>query len=398
MKRFSKISILIFLIIQIFSINIVNAQTQNIEIIDNTETKNSLTDSLDSSITQIQYIEDNMENFTKQYGEDSSEVRQYKAEIDILKNDSINLLEQIVLIDGQSIDIDRYKQLGELLGDKEGKINIYINGRKPTFEQNVLPYIENGRTLVPFRVIAENMGAEVLWNAEKKSVTVKKDKTDILLFIGLRIAYVNGEPYSLDVPAKIINDRTVVPLRFIAETLEGEVKWVPSGRIVIISYDDKVIEPISIEQDFKVSCLKDTFSLGDWDDKINLQAILGELLSEEIGQLDAGADTLTGLYIKTQKYFGIELELMSPEDNGETFFIDRILITGKDYTTARGIKVGDSCNKIVENYNYEVQDHLNGYDERNHIYDIRDKSGVYSIAFEVEYGTVKSISLQMIHP
>lgn len=96
------------------------------------------------------------------------------------------------------------------------------------------PIIENGRTLVPFRAIFYVLGLEVDWDEDTRTVTGYNDNTKIVLEIGSNIAYVNGKPVPLDVPAKIINSRTVVPIRFISESLDRNVEWDSALRRVYI--------------------------------------------------------------------------------------------------------------------------------------------------------------------
>ena len=93
------------------------------------------------------------------------------------------------------------------------------------------PFIEDGRTLVPARAIAEMLGAIVEWDEENRQVSIEYGDIDILLTIDSNVAVVNGADAELDVPAMLINGRTFVPLRFVAERLgvrtefEAGVVW-----------------------------------------------------------------------------------------------------------------------------------------------------------------------------
>ncbi|WP_028987354.1 copper amine oxidase N-terminal domain-containing protein [Thermicanus aegyptius] len=109
----------------------------------------------------------------------------------------------------------------------------FVNGVQPAFE--VPPIIKDGRTLVPFRAIAEALGADVKWDAETRTVTVSKGDKTVQLPIGSNVALVNGQEISLDVPASIIQGRTLVPARFLANALGAKVDWVPVGQIVVIN-------------------------------------------------------------------------------------------------------------------------------------------------------------------
>jgi len=96
------------------------------------------------------------------------------------------------------------------------------------------PIIINGRSLVPVRAIFEKLGAKVGWDAESKKVTVSYDGNKIELKINDVNALVNGTKVEMEVPAKIINDRTMVPLRFVGEQLGMEVGWYPEkGEITL---------------------------------------------------------------------------------------------------------------------------------------------------------------------
>ena len=86
--------------------------------------------------------------------------------------------------------------------------------------------IKNGRTMLPARFVAENLGAEVIWNSnEPQNIIVRKDDTEIVMEIGSTLAYVNGEKAELDSPPFIENDRTYTPVRFICESLDSSVLW-----------------------------------------------------------------------------------------------------------------------------------------------------------------------------
>ncbi|MFY9174800.1 MAG: copper amine oxidase N-terminal domain-containing protein [Peptococcia bacterium] len=111
------------------------------------------------------------------------------------------------------------------------EISVTINGDKLSFD--VPPVIENGRTLVPVRVIFEALGAEVTYNAASKTVAALKGDTVIILKIGGG-ANVNGKNIDLDVPAKIVDGRTLVPLRFISESLGATVNYDPATQSVKI--------------------------------------------------------------------------------------------------------------------------------------------------------------------
>lgn len=112
-------------------------------------------------------------------------------------------------------------------------INLNING--VNINTDVSPVIVNGRTLVPVRTIFENLGANVNWDSVTQTVTANSTTKNIVLKLNDGYAYVNGEPKNLDVPAQIINGRTMVPARFVAESLGANVQWNDSTQTVHIN-------------------------------------------------------------------------------------------------------------------------------------------------------------------
>ncbi|MDD3364447.1 MAG: N-acetylmuramoyl-L-alanine amidase [Syntrophomonas sp.] len=114
---------------------------------------------------------------------------------------------------------------------------IIFNNQKLSFE--VPPIIENGRTLVPLRAIFEAMGATVTWNETTNTVTATKGSTTVILPIASTTPTVNGIEYKLDVPAKIVSNRTLAPLRFVGEALGGNVGWDETSSAINIQAPEK---------------------------------------------------------------------------------------------------------------------------------------------------------------
>jgi len=109
---------------------------------------------------------------------------------------------------------------------------VYVNGEK--LVSDVYPKIEDNRTLVPMRAIFEAVGAEILWDGNTRTVTAVKDGITVTVQIGSNILYKNGAEVILDVPAKIEEERTLVPLRAVTEALGGTVEWNGEDRTVNI--------------------------------------------------------------------------------------------------------------------------------------------------------------------
>jgi len=128
---------------------------------------------------------------------------------------------------------------------KIGDENVLSGSIRKVLE--VAPFIENSRTMVPFRFIGEELGAEIKWYAEERKVEYILDENIIELWIGENTARVNGEDVMLDEDPSIIpfikNSKTVVPIRFISEALGFEVTWNEETKEIMIEdnplYEDE---------------------------------------------------------------------------------------------------------------------------------------------------------------
>jgi len=97
------------------------------------------------------------------------------------------------------------------------------------------PFITNSRTMVPLRFISESLGAQVDWNALSRTVTVQGGGNTIILTVGVSTATVNGQVRSLEAPPQIVGARTFVPLRFINESLGAQVSYNSTTRSITIT-------------------------------------------------------------------------------------------------------------------------------------------------------------------
>lgn len=113
----------------------------------------------------------------------------------------------------------------------EKDIDVFVNGEKVVFDQT--PVIQDDRTLVPVRAIFEALGASVEW--ESPYVTAQKGTINLRIGIGNSFLTKNGQEIALDVPAQIISDRTLIPLRAVSEALDCNVDWNGETRTVTIT-------------------------------------------------------------------------------------------------------------------------------------------------------------------
>jgi len=116
----------------------------------------------------------------------------------------------------------------------ETDITISLNDELMMLEEPAV--IVEGRTLIPVKFIFEPLGLDVTWNGETRTATGSKEGLKIEMDIDSTTAYVNGQAVELDVAATIINDRTYVPLRFVAESTGAIVTWHGETRHIGIEY------------------------------------------------------------------------------------------------------------------------------------------------------------------
>jgi hypothetical protein len=112
-------------------------------------------------------------------------------------------------------------------------IRVVVDGQPVVFD--VPPVEVQGRVLVPLRGVFERLGAYVQYDAATRTVEAQRGPTTVQLRLGSRVAYMNGVPTTLDVPALSVRGRTLVPLRFVGESLGAVVDWDGSARVVLVT-------------------------------------------------------------------------------------------------------------------------------------------------------------------
>ncbi|HEY8362117.1 MAG TPA: stalk domain-containing protein [Tissierellaceae bacterium] len=216
-----------------------------------------------------------------------------------------------------SIILIKYIQI-KVLASSEIQIN--IDGK--TIDSSVSPFIENGRTMVPIRVISEELGAKVIWNEKDRTVEIIKGDTAILLRINSRLVELRDKERRFilsDVSPKIVSDRTYVPLRLVSSGLGVVVNWDEKNRTVYINSREKAeIEPF---YDIKITSLSNGQTITG---KTELQVSLGSEIenAKEIKYLLLDPSNAKGFIIGrgndiTKKY----IWLPSLNDNGEKVIV-----------------------------------------------------------------------------
>ncbi|MDD2402116.1 MAG: stalk domain-containing protein [Clostridia bacterium] len=113
------------------------------------------------------------------------------------------------------------------------KYKVKLEGQELKFDQE--PVMRDGRILVPLRKIFESMDISVSWDEKVQTIRASKDGKVVKMTVGENIAEINGVNYDFDVAPIVLNGRTLVPVRFIAESYGAKVDWDGDNRTVIIN-------------------------------------------------------------------------------------------------------------------------------------------------------------------
>ncbi len=172
--------------------------------------------------------------------------------------------------------------------------------------------IVNGRTLVPMRAIFERLDCTIEWDGETSTVTgIKSDllgETTVKLTLDDTTAYVNGNPITLDSPATLINDRTMVPVRFIAESLGATVGWDAISKTVSISAPEALVAK-------------------DWSDEYeNFIPVFSAVQSGDDGAGNIINYSLDGDYESRWAVSGNDGSAWGEYDLGKTYSLDKMLL------------------------------------------------------------------------
>lgn len=136
-------------------------------------------------------------------------------------------------------------------------VSVYVNGNEPSFD--VPAQIIDGRTMVPVRAIFEAIGATVTWDDVTRTAISTKGDITVKITIGQYSINKNGADIAIDVPAQIVDSRTLVPVRAIAESFDCLVEWYEDTRTVRVK-SFTLDAPASVEKDNTV-----VFALEDYN-------------------------------------------------------------------------------------------------------------------------------------
>lgn len=206
-----------------------------------------------------------------------------------------------------------------------GDIKVYVNGEQVEFD--VKPVIENERTLVPMRAIFEALGAEVDWNQETETVSAVRGSDTVRITINSNQLFKNDKAVELDVPAKIIDERTLVPVRAISESFDADVQWDGETQTVNITMDkvSPTEEPVNNTDENIISsntlteadmqALKDSFKAirytFEQSNVMNYVAENKKDMYDRLGNAEAFSNDITNLWNKTVAAATITVQMNS---------------------------------------------------------------------------------------
>lgn len=206
----------------------------------------ALLDSKGNNLTGFKYsnIGDFFNNFQvvyKYYYDEVGLINQYGAEVLPTVFDEILLTDEgyafVCINDSDSGANGRvgYFKIPDNFSEKKGvkPITVYLDGIELYFDSE--PVIKNQRTMIPMRKIFESLGADVKWDNKTKTASASINGKEVSVSIGSQTAYVNGSKAQLEMAPFMQSDITLVPLRFVSENLGADVKWDGEARRVIIN-------------------------------------------------------------------------------------------------------------------------------------------------------------------
>ncbi|MDD6308809.1 MAG: copper amine oxidase N-terminal domain-containing protein [Clostridia bacterium] len=239
----------------------------------------------------------------------------------------------------------------------EEPITVTVNGSRLLFD--TAPVIESDRTLVPLRVIFESLGANVRWEDATQTAVAVKGDTEIRISIDNPKMLKNGEIVILDVPARLIANRTLVPVRAVSESLNAQVDWLENSRRVVITADDSgIVYPYTVLRPSDQALLADRIpELIQGYISDGLPALFEDLPAKET--ISSGAESVAKLPAKlwdnAVSQMILELQLASKSSYS---FDDALHLTDEEVRTAYhsiGVKYGYGADRILETF-YRTND------------------------------------------
>jgi len=125
-------------------------------------------------------------------------------------------------------------------------VEIWLDGKE--LDMDVPPEVKNERTMVPIRAVAEAIGAQVEWVQDAHQVVMTRGGSTVTMTLDSTTAAIDGNAVEMDVAPYASNGRTLIPARYVAEFFGQKVDWDGTKRRVLIEEDKSVAEGSNLEQ------------------------------------------------------------------------------------------------------------------------------------------------------
>lgn len=190
----------------------------------------------ESPKTELTYEE--FDNLREEYAVATSEYRENTSVYNLFNDDALTEYEKFEYIWNEqcskyaaSIDNKNYV----ILKINSNVMNTNGDMKFIDTDKSTVPVLDNGRTLVPLRAVSEALGAEISWDNDSQTAIATLDGVTVRVPVGSNTIYKDNSPITIDVPAKIMNSRTYVPIRAITEAFGCDVEWNNESRTVEIT-------------------------------------------------------------------------------------------------------------------------------------------------------------------
>ena len=248
-----------------------------------------------------------------------------------------------------------------------------VNGEIISIDENgTAPIVVDGRTMVPIRAVAEVLGGEVSWDAAARTVTVTKDSDVISLTIDSNLAEVNSQSVERDTTPVIVNERTLLPLRFVSENLGAEVVWNAENRqITITGQNDAPVDETEIQQTDELTTEQlTTEQTTEQTEQTAVNLSDGKILIVYFTMPESdGVDTVAGasrVVVDGELYGSVEFMANTIQETtgGDLFEIKTV----QDYPTLHEPLVDLADEELANDARPELSTHIDNLDEYDTVF------------------------------
>lgn len=193
----------------------------------------------DFAITGNEYVDVNIDSYTKYYYTICPVLKEAEFDIETgeLTSEKLGSFSDSITITTPEITTDVNSKRQFILMEI-GKPTMLVGEETMEIDpgRGTVPVVQNGRTLVPIRAIVEAMGGEVDWNGTEQKVSIEANEHTIYMWLGNKQITVDNKQKNIDMAPITINDRTMLPIRFVAENIGYQIEWIASSQQIVIVF------------------------------------------------------------------------------------------------------------------------------------------------------------------